>query len=478
MIAKVKIHDKYAFAFVKIVCTFARLNPYKELSMKRLTVMFFILLAIVSCKKNEPPTISVSPATATLTTDGGTVNATVTAGGTWTATCSTASVTISPASAQGNSPVSISVPANTTGMSRTIEAIFTCTDGGNNTTVKISQEFYEEAISLKFSENHKENWDFEGGVEEITVECNYPWTSKASGTITVSPTSGEKGTTKVTVTIPKNEGTTEAESSLEFTVKNVTETKKVTLAYSVMAPYLTYGDATYPLVKLKDGNIWMAENLRYVPQGKTVSDDMTALDNGIWYPIKVNEAGNGGEFDKSESGIKAKGYLYTTATAFGVARGTITEANATSFEGCQGICPEGWHLPTVTEMVNLVGKCNNGTLTNPNAPYYDATLASPNGSIPMLEADKWPVNSAVAGMVSVANETATTGTIAGVTGTAPNKKLNTGYFAGSSFYKKTTNNIQFYGLMPNVSNGTISAAYLNMTFGVSVRCVKDAKKTE
>lgn len=33
---------------------------------------------------------------------------------------------------------------------------------------------------------------------------------------------------------------------------------------------------------MKDGRCWMAENLRYVPAGMTVSDD-PAEDTGIWY---------------------------------------------------------------------------------------------------------------------------------------------------------------------------------------------------
>lgn len=318
-------------------------------------------------------------------------------------------------------------------------------------------------------------WD--GMETTLTIAANCDWQIKCdSKDVTFDPMQGNADVKTVNVNIAEN--TTNAELSIPFSVEFTGENgevQEVQNSIIVPKPSLTYGGVTYAVTYLKDGNYWMAENLRFVPEGKTVSDDLSALDNGVWYPVKVNAAGDAGEFDKSEEGVAAKGYLYTTAVAFGVARDGITEDNAASFEACQGICPEGWRLPTVADQVNLVGKCNNASLTNAEAPYYDATLASPNGSITKLEADNWPVGTAIAGMVSVANPTATKGTIAGVTGTAPNKKLNTGYFAGSSFYKKTTNNIQFYGLMPNAGNSTIAAAYLNMTFGVSVRCVKVAK---
>ncbi len=43
------------------------------------------------------------------------------------------------------------------------------------------------------------------------------------------------------------------------------------------------GRVDYKTVTLKDGRTWMAENLRYVPEGKTPSSD-PAEEAGIWYP--------------------------------------------------------------------------------------------------------------------------------------------------------------------------------------------------
>ena len=439
--------------------------------MKRIITLAAIILALVACKKDEKPSITVNPATATLLTAGGTVNANITAGGTWSASCTVEGVSVSPSSAAGDSPVSISVPTNTTGSSREIIVTFTCKEGGNSTYITINQEYQEESISIEIKGHEKIDWDFCGGTEEITIESNYPWTAEVEDNITVAPESGDKGSTNVTVTILPNTSKDNILSNVRFKVTRPNRSEAKGISYNISAPYLSYGDVEYPLVKLKDGNIWMAASLRYVPEGKTVSDDLTALDNGLWYPVKVNEDGSAAEFDKSDEGIAAKGYLYTTATAFGVARGTITEENAASFEGCQGICPEGWHLPTVTEMVNLVGKCNNGALTNTDAPYYDPELGSGSGSIAWLETDNWPIVASLAGMIQLNKDSDTAGTLGGATGTP--KALNTGYFTGSSFYKKTSSNIQFYGLMPALKQGNIAAGYNNITNGTSIRCVKD-----
>lgn len=90
---------------------------------------------------------------------------------------------------------------------------------------------------------------------------------------------------------------------------------------------LEYGGVTYRTVTV--GNrVWMAENLRYQPTGTTIGA-------GVWYP---------------ESGLSAvadKGLLYNYATATG---GASVRAGAS----LRGICPEGWHIPTLAELEALV----------------------------------------------------------------------------------------------------------------------------
>ena len=231
--------------------------------------------------------------------------------------------------------------------------------------------------------------------------------------------------------------------------------------------YFVYDGEHYNIVTLKDGNTWMAETLRYVPKGKKPSGDPTDK-SGVWYPA-ANAAPAAGD----ASLISTRGLLYNAATAFGVKE--ITDENASTLEGTQGICPDGWHIPTVTEMVNLVGKCSNSSLDNLSAPYYEATQTG--GSIDALDTDGF--NWVCAGIVNIASPTGSpmysaTPTPAGVD---PVIYGAMSYVWGSTFYQKnsSTGNMQFYSFMStwNANFKRVTVAYGNFLSGYSVRCVKD-----
>ena len=100
------------------------------------------------------------------------------------------------------------------------------------------------------------------------------------------------------------------------------------------------GGVSYPTVTLADGRTWTAVNLRYVPADKSVSDDPTD-GSGVWYPCdNTKEANTGSDF------IEQHGYLYSANVAHG-------GKAVTGEEAVQGICPDGWHLPTAAEFEAL-----------------------------------------------------------------------------------------------------------------------------
>lgn len=229
--------------------------------------------------------------------------------------------------------------------------------------------------------------------------------------------------------------------------------------------YFVYDGVRYNTITLADGNTWMAENLRFVPRGKTVSSD-PAEDAGIWYP-----AANA---DKVADPALAEtlGLLYDAATAFGVE--AVTIENAATFEGTQGICPTGWHIPTVAEMTGLVGHCSNSALVNPDGAYYDAGIKG--ASLTALAEAGWnwqfasmrnKANTAGNGSYTVTNYNGLYGIMS--------------YLIGSSNYQVTKNddgslkNVQYYYLMPtyNSSNEKVTVAYGNFLGGASLRCVKN-----
>ena len=230
--------------------------------------------------------------------------------------------------------------------------------------------------------------------------------------------------------------------------------------------HFVYAGEEYKTVKMQDGNVWMAENLRYVPAGKTPSSN-PADKSGVWYSAANVDK-------KADPELTAtNGLLYDAATALGVAE--ITEENAASLEGTQGICPKGWHIPTLTEMTGLVGKCANAALDNLDAPYYDSAQAG--ALIDALNEDGY--NWTFAGIVNVTNNTATgsysvTNSPAGVD---PVVYGAMSYVWGSTFYQKNAagNNLQFYGFMSTwtAAYKRVTVAYANYLSGYSVRCVKD-----
>ena len=229
--------------------------------------------------------------------------------------------------------------------------------------------------------------------------------------------------------------------------------------------YFVYDGVEYKTVTLADGNKWMAENLRFIPRGRTVSSDPVE-DAGIWYP-----AANADKL-ADPALVESLGLLYDAATAFGVE--AVTLENAATFEGTQGICPRGWHIPTVAEMTGLVGHCSNSALVNPDGAYYDDAVKG--ASLAALEADGWAWQFA-----SMRNKANLTGT-GSYTVTNYNGVYGVmSYLIGSSMYQTTTNtdgslkNAQYYYFMPtyNATNEKVTVAYGNFLAGASLRCVKN-----
>ena len=134
----------------------------------------------------------------------------------------------------------------------------------------------------------------------------------------------------------------------------------------------TYYGETYKTVTLENGSVWMAEPLRYIPEGYTVSSDPKDGNAHIWYPYVITDGKATAATD--EETIKSNGYLYDIQAVFGT---EITADNCGSFEGTQGICPKGWHIPSRADFLALCGYSNkadgeDAPVKNEDAVFYDA----------------------------------------------------------------------------------------------------------
>lgn len=245
--------------------------------------------------------------------------------------------------------------------------------------------------------------------------------------------------------------------------------------------YFTYDGVKYNVVKMKDGKWWMAQNLAYLPEGYTPATDLTAVTAGVFAPIQINAEHTSAEFTTDAAVIAANGYLYQSEVALGLKVGDLTsEAEAKGLEGAQGICPKGWHVPTLDDITGLVGK-SVGANTNTEAPYYDGA----NGSIVKLNEDGF--NMDAFGAISIQDNTKTAGSFMGWASAYPDK-ISSGMFCGSSFAGVTYNtsgdtasgvkNLQFFGFMPMTNKATEAEYTCNGTkvsyrIAGPVRCVRN-----
>ena len=236
---------------------------------------------------------------------------------------------------------------------------------------------------------------------------------------------------------------------------------------------LEYGGEIYGIAKMADGKTWMTENLRYVPEGYVPGSDLNKVDSGVYLPVVV--ADGKAAFSSDKADIERQGYLYQSEVALGLNVGDLKSVqDAMALEGAQGICPDGWHIPTLSDYLGLVGK-SVGADTIADAPYYDGK----NGSIQMLNADGF--NLFACGAVSIQDNTKTSGTLMGKA--ANYDYISSGFICGSTYAGCTVKddvltNIQFFGLMPMTNKATeaeftANGSKLSYRIAAAVRCVKD-----
>lgn len=226
---------------------------------------------------------------------------------------------------------------------------------------------------------------------------------------------------------------------------------------------LDYGGVTYKIVTLKDGRTWMAENLRYVPEGKSVSS-VPGDGSGIWFPCNLEKAAD-------ESLVETNGLLYSYPVLLGMT-GEFTADNYNTSEGVRGICPEGWHVPTQAEWLALTSVEEYGDAADKVASIVKLNAAGFNiGGCGYINA-----TNAVATPAYMANKSAADATAYGM-----------GYYASSTAYKLTFNtaddvtsgikNIQYYAGMVtyNAANNTLKTVFQGAYGAAPVRCIKDAQ---
>lgn len=115
---------------------------------------------------------------------------------------------------------------------------------------------------------------------------------------------------------------------------------------------------TYPVIKV-GYQYWMAENLKctkYDTESERPAATLSTSEVGVNDPYYTDGRSFKGEYSSNLSAEQRKkmGLLYNWAAAVGFATGEEAESQDEGFVGVrQGICPNGWHIPTATEWRTL-----------------------------------------------------------------------------------------------------------------------------
>ena len=259
--------------------------------------------------------------------------------------------------------------------------------------------------------------------------------------------------------------------------------------------YFVYDGVTYPTVTLSNGSVWMARNLSYLPDGYTPSADGTDPEAHILYPYElVNDGGTPSAINASSAkaltdaeSIEEKGYLYDAYAIFGVDE--ITSENIHSFEGAQGICPPGWHVPTRAEYFALCGLSNKddsgtetGNQTDENALFYDAGYKG--GKRTLFNDAGWNYQLAGCRQLSGSSDAriykySLTQLYSGNTTLTDSLGLPAlNYIMSSTGYVSSVGTLQLFSMMTTFTNaypeGRVNVAYATLGTATPVRCVKDA----
>ena len=196
----------------------------------------------------------------------------------------------------------------------------------------------------------------------------------------------------------------------------------------------------YKTVKI--GNqVWMAENLKYLPKVNKKND--SALENPCYYVYDYD--GDNIEEAKEFYSYKVFGVLYNWPAAMAENLGSNKSPS-----GVQGACPSGWHLPSRAELNELMDYLGD--------PYYIGGKLKETGT------EFWespnPAN----------NETGFSALPGGeYTGAGFRQVFHTGYWWTTT---QTEENYAFYYSLDYISTQFFHADKMKYA-GRSVRCIRD-----
>ncbi|MCQ2360613.1 MAG: hypothetical protein MJ009_03920 [Paludibacteraceae bacterium] len=202
-----------------------------------------------------------------------------------------------------------------------------------------------------------------GGTFDITIASNTSWTVSSDQTWATLSTASGGGNGTVTVTIAPNTDATAVDATIIFT----TPTNKQATVIIKRAEVEKCDASDYPQVIIEN-QIWMAENYRcskydteseaYKEGRYTIPTSESAVYSPYYTDASDRSKWNGDSktiygVNLSDTQVEKLGYLYNWAAAMGYTESQAKSQTDSHIDILQGICPNGWHMPTDEEWQTL-----------------------------------------------------------------------------------------------------------------------------
>ena len=308
-------------------------------------------------------TISVSPSSQDISCLGGEVSISVTSNTSWTISSDKDFVTFSETQGSGNKTITATVSPNITKAKDVVTITVTTKYAKIPKYTKINRDV--ENISVTPTSLYTSC--IVGKIESVNITSNTLWTASSNKSwATLSKISGT-GNASVVITVASEVKTKTDTAIITFT----TSSGKSATITIYRTGYTGAGDnvtdingRSYPTVWI-GGQNWMAENLmcdKYDTQSEAYKEGRYTVKTSIgvvstpYYTdasdkSKWNSSSEKYGVNLTDEQVAKLGYLYNWAAAVGVADG---EKQKTDFTGNrQGICPNGWHIPSRAEWQTL-----------------------------------------------------------------------------------------------------------------------------
>lgn len=198
----------------------------------------------------------------------------------------------------------------------------------------------------------------------LEITANKPWTASSNDPAVILGTTQGTGDATITCTALPNAEEDQYTATITVKFDDGTQKQSEVTVLGRSTDFVTdICGNTYTTVTIGT-QVWMTQNMRcnkYDTQSEKAGSTIPTLDKstiGVVYTPYYSNASNKSNWlsekyakNLSDVQISRLGFLYNWAAAVGVDDG---KKHTTEFSGNrQGICPNGWHIPTFNEMYKL-----------------------------------------------------------------------------------------------------------------------------